>query len=336
MNTVMAKHFNRRRLIGAGALALLSPALYALSPPAIPLEGAPIPDMPAVQISPHVWSIYTPHGEPTPENHGMISNVTFVVTSAGVVVLDTGGSLQIGRMALRQIKKVTDKPVIALINTHFHGDHWLGNHAFVEAYGNELPIYALADATRFIRSPDGQQWLELMARWTNHASAGTRAVAPNAEVRHGQTLAFGDVHLTMHFYGRAHTIADLSVEVVEDKLTFVGDIAMTDRIGTFDEGSYPGTLHYFAELKKSAGNQLWLPAHGVASRDLLDTYGAFMAGIWEQCLDAVKQGKTETEAKALVLADPRVAVRAKTMQGFASGIGKYISLAYLEAEKEAF
>jgi hypothetical protein len=38
----------------------------------------------------------------------------------------------------------------------------------------------------------------------------------------------------------------------------------------------------------------------------------------------------------MVLKDVRVKSRAKTMQGFDSNIGKYISLAYLEAEKEAF
>jgi hypothetical protein len=37
-----------------------------------------------------------------------------------------------------------------------------------------------------------------------------------------------------------------------------------------------------------------------------------------------------------VLRDPRVASRAATMQGFEGNIGKYVSLAYLEAEKEAF
>ena len=41
-------------------------------------------------------------------------------------------------------------------------------------------------------------------------------------------------------------------------------------------------------------------------------------------------------AKDLVMKDPRVASRAKTMDGFDSNIGKYTSLAYLEAEKEAF
>ncbi len=71
-------------------------------------------------------------------------------------------------------------------------------------------------------------------------------------------------------------------------------------------------------------------------RDILRTYGTFLQGIWEPCLQAVKDGQSEGEAKALVMKDPRVAARAKTMQGFDSNIGKYISLAYLEAEKEAF
>jgi hypothetical protein len=61
-----------------------------------------------------------------------------------------------------------------------------------------------------------------------------------------------------------------------------------------------------------------------------------MAGIWEPSLQAVKDGKSLEQARAMVLADPRVAARAKTMLGFDNNIGKYASLAYLEAEKEAF
>jgi hypothetical protein len=51
---------------------------------------------------------------------------------------------------------------------------------------------------------------------------------------------------------------------------------------------------------------------------------------------AVEAGIPIEGAKDLVLKDPRVASRAKTMDGFESNIGKYTSLAYLEAEKEAF
>ena len=53
-------------------------------------------------------------------------------------------------------------------------------------------------------------------------------------------------------------------------------------------------------------------------------------------LESIAREKMEAEAKAAVLKDPRVASRATTMQGFAGNIGKYVSLAYLEAEKEAF
>ena len=60
----------------------------------------PVEDIPAKQISKHVWLIYSPDGFPTPENLGMMANVTIVVTSKGVVILDTGASLQIGEMAI--------------------------------------------------------------------------------------------------------------------------------------------------------------------------------------------------------------------------------------------
>ncbi|MFY8043628.1 MAG: MBL fold metallo-hydrolase, partial [Rhodoferax sp.] len=94
--------------------------------------GPPVPDIPAQQLSAHVWMIFAKDGFPTAANQGMMANVTFVVTPGGVVVIDSGGSLQIGQMAIRMIRKVSALPVVAVINTHYHGDHWLGNHAFVE------------------------------------------------------------------------------------------------------------------------------------------------------------------------------------------------------------
>jgi glyoxylase-like metal-dependent hydrolase (beta-lactamase superfamily II) len=289
-----------------------------------------------VQLSPHVWMVYAPDGFPTPENRGMMSNVIFVVTSAGVVILDSGSSLQIGQMVIRMIQRVTPLPVVAVFNSHFHGDHWLGNHAFVQAYGEQLPIFALPHTQEMIRGFEGSTWLSLMQKWTNQSTAGTKVVAPNRTVQSGQSFKFGDVTLKMHFYGRAHTASDLCVEVVEDKVTAIGDIAMANRIANIDDGSYLGTFKYYGALRAAAGEQLWVPGHGLGGRDILQTYGAFLAGIWEPCLKAVKEGLSQADAKAMVLRDPRVAARAKTMQGFDGNIGKYVSLAYLEAEKEAF
>ena len=330
----------RRHLLtataAAGATALWPEARLLAQQAHDFVVGPPAKDIPAQALSKRVWMIYSPDGFPTPENRGMMSNVTFVVTSAGVVVVDSGGSLQIGEMAIRMIRRVTDKPVVAVFNSHYHGDHWLGNHAFVKSYGERLPIYALPHTIEQVRGAEGNLWRGLMERWTNQSTSGTQVVAPNTPVRHGQTIQFGDTTLRMHHYGKAHTPSDLCVEVVQDRVTMVGDIAMSNRIANMDDGSYAGTFKYYQALSAAAGEQLWAPGHGEARKDLLKTYGDFLAGIWDNCLAAVKVDKTEAEAKAMVLKDPRVSSRARTMQGYYSNIGKYISLAYLEAEKEAF
>jgi glyoxylase-like metal-dependent hydrolase (beta-lactamase superfamily II) len=330
----------RRQLLWASAAiggAALWPEARLLAQQAQEfIEGPPVADIPAQKLSPHVWMIYSPDGFPTPENRGMMANVIFVVTTAGVVVIDSGASLQIGQMAIRMIRKVTDKPVVAVFNSHYHGDHWLGNHAFVKTYGDKLPIYALPSTIEKLKGAEGNLWRGLMERWTNQSTLGTQVVLPNSPVQQGQAIQIGDVTFRMHHYGTAHTPSDLCVEVVQDKVTAVGDIAMTNRIANMDEGSYPGTFKYYKSLEAATGQQLWVPGHGQARPDLLKTYGEFMAGIWEPCLKAVEDGKTEAEARAAVMKDPRVAARAKSMQGFDGNIGKYVSLAYLEAEKVAF
>ena len=300
------------------------------------IAGPPVPDVAPQQLSPHVWMVYAKEGFPTPENQGLMANVVFVVTSAGVVVLDSGCSLQVGEMALRMIRRVTDQPVVAIFNSHYHGDHWLGNHAFVNAYGPSLPIYALPFTIEQIKGAEGNLWRSLMERWTHQATMGTQVVPPNQSTEHGRTYRFGDVTLKMHFYGRAHCHSDLCVEVVEDRLTYVADIAMDRRIANMDDGSYPGTFKYYEALAQATGAQLWVPGHGRPSKTLLQDYGTFMRGIYEPCLKAVEAGQGMEAAKAAVLADPRVAPHARTTAGFESNIGKYISLAYLEAEKEAF
>lgn len=300
------------------------------------IVGPPVPDIAPEQLSGHVWMIYAEDGFPTPENKGMMCNVVFAITEQGVVMLDTGGSLQIGEMVIRQIRKLTDKPVIAAFNSHYHGDHWLANHAFVDAFGEDLPIYAHPDTKREIEGVQGSLWKRLMEQWTNQATAGTRIVPPNQEVEHGAEFDFGDVRLRIHHYGPAHTPGDISIEVLEDQLTYVGDVAMDRRIANMDDGSYAGSLHYLDELENNARSRLWVPGHGRHSAELLAWQRELFEGIYENCLLAVEEMQSMQEARDRVLADPRVASKADETLGFEANIGKYISLAYLEAERAAF
>ncbi len=335
----------RRRFLGfgLGSAALLAAGAAAwpgLSARAREMEdfvkGPPMPDIAPTRLSEHVWMIYSPDGFPTPENLGMMCNLSFVLTSKGVVVLDSGASVQIGEMALRQIRKLTDKPVVALFNSHYHGDHWLGNHAFVDAFGKDLPIYAHGHSKKEIEGIQGNLWRSLMEKWTNQATAGTRVVAPNQEVKHGTEFDFGDVTLRVHDYGKAHTPGDICVEVVQDRLTHVGDVAMDRRIANMDDGSYLGTFRYYDGLEKHAASRVWVPGHGQAGPEVLKWNRELFEGIYYPCEAAVKAGQEMVAARAAVLADPRVTSRMQDTKGFDANIGKYVSLAYLEAEAVAF
>lgn len=335
---------SRRRFLnyGLGAAALGTSLAYwpQLSAFASDFEdfirGPAVDDITPDRLSEHVWMIYSRDGFPTPENRGMMANITFVVTDKGVVMLDPGGSLQIGEMAIRQIRTITDKPVVAIFNTHYHGDHWLANHAFVDAFGSDLPIYAHAVTRREIEGVQGALWRRLMEQWTNQATAGTRIVAPNREVDHGAEFDFGDVTLRIHHYGIAHTPGDICIEVVEDRLTHVGDVAMDRRIANMDDGSYVGTFHFMDELERNTASRIWVPGHGHAGPEVLAWNRELFQGIYENCLRAVEDMQGMDVARDMVLNDPRVAGKAGDTLGFDSNIGKYVSLAYLEAEREAF
>lgn len=300
------------------------------------IRGPAVPDVAPTRLSEHVWMIWSKDGFPTPENLGMMSNITFVVSRHGVIVLDSGGSVQIGEMALRMIRSVTAQPVVAVFNSHYHGDHWLANHAFVDAFGEDLPIYAHPVTKQAIEGVQGSLWHSMMERWTNQATVGTRIVAPNHGVEHGAEFDFGDVSLRIHHYGVAHTPGDICVEVLEDGLAHVGDIAMDRRIANMDDGSYLGTFRFYDALQQNAGARLWVPGHGHASTQVLAWNRELFEGIYENCVRAVEEGLDMAAARVRVLQDPRVAGKAAETAGFAGNIGKYVSLAYLEAEKEAF
>lgn len=320
--------------LGALTLPTLAPLQAFAKEMDMVVKGPPVPDIPAKKLGKYTYVVIAPDGFPSPKNQGMMSNVTFVVTKQGVVILDSGASVQIGEMTLRQIRKVTDKPVVAVFNTHYHGDHWLGNHAFVEAY-KDIPIYAHALTTSAIKTGQGEFWQHLMERSTDNATLGTIVTPPNKEVKHGDELKFGEVTIRCHHYGKAHTPADVCFEIVEDKIVHVGDVAMDRRIAFMEDGSYLGTFKTMNELQKIRP-KLWLPGHGQPGPDVLKNNRELFEGIYGACVEAIKQGKPLEEAKAMVLADPRVKKWAPQTKGFNENIGNYTSLAYTEAEQANF
>lgn len=335
----------RRRFLFSGAvatgfLAFQAPVRQAHADTLGAIEGAtkgpPVPDHPIKKISPHVYMIQAPDGFPTPQNQGFMANITFVVGEKGVIVVDSGASLEIGEMALRQLRTITQKPIIGIINTHYHGDHWLGNHAFINAFGTDLPLYAHKGTREAIAGNEGHLWHDAMLKWTNEASIGTKIIPPNHDVDHGATLSLGDVELRLHHYGQAHTHSDINVEVVGDGVMCVGDVLMDHRIANMEDGSYQGTFATLDSMIKNSQTHIWLPAHGNPGPEVLTWHRTLFEGIYQSCAEAVKQGIPLEGALAFALKDPRVSSCAHDTRGWDKNIGKYVSIAYLEAEQAQF
>lgn len=299
------------------------------------IAGPKVPDIAATRLAENVYCVVSPWGFPSVENQGMMSNVTFVTTRKGVVVIDSGASKQIGEMALRQIRKVTDAPVVAVINTHYHGDHWLGNHAFVES-NPDIPIYAHEKTASAIKTGQGQFWSHLMERATGNATLGTVVTPPNKTVVHGDVLDFGNTKIKVHFYGTAHTPSDISLELVGQSIVHVGDVAMDNRIAFMDDGSFRGTFKNYDALEAAVPGALWIPAHGHPGKQVLVHNRELFEGIYQSAERAVKEFAGPNAAKDYALSDPRVQKYAKVTKGFDENIGKYSSLAYLEAESASF
>ena len=100
-------------------------------------------------------------------NGGNIVNTAFIVTDAGVVVIDTGPSKRYGEVLRQAIAATTDKPVIQVLLTHHHPDHVLGNQAFTD-----VPIGALAGTTDLLRQ-QGDALAENMYRLVGDWMRGT-------------------------------------------------------------------------------------------------------------------------------------------------------------------
>lgn len=296
-------------------------------------RGPAVPDYPAEVVTDGVYVIHGPLGYPSPENQGFMNNPAFLITADGVIVVDPGSSVQTGEMVLRQIRRHSDKPVLAVLNTHVHGDHWLGNQAVRAAYP-EVPIYAHPKMLAAVEAGAGAEWVDLMLRSTDSATAGTGVVGPNLAVADGDELSIGGLTLRFHAYDKVHTKADLMIEVPERSLLFLGDNACNERIVRMDDGSFSGSIEALDDIRRRVQADVLVPGHGrTGGWEIVERYRGYLSGLYETVSALYDEGLSDYEMKDQVadrLADYQ------NWKGYDEELGRHISLAYLEAEAAAF
>ena len=74
-------------------------------------------------------------------------NAAIIILGDSVLVVDTHSKPSAARALIEQIKKLTDKPVRYVVNTHFHWDHYQGNEAYPSSWPAGVEIIS-SEATR--------------------------------------------------------------------------------------------------------------------------------------------------------------------------------------------
>jgi cyclase len=94
-----------------------------------------------VQIADGVYQFMT-----APDGYVPNGNSIVIVDDNDVLVFDTFTRPSIARAVLAAIRKITNKPVRFVVNSHWHPDHWSGNEVYAQEFPN-LEIIA-TDETR--------------------------------------------------------------------------------------------------------------------------------------------------------------------------------------------
>lgn len=104
----------------------------------LPAAAAPQPHEPPKRIQAaegvHVF-VTPPYGDV-----GLDGNSIAILSSEGVLVFDTNGTKAAAEAVLAEIRKLTDKPVKYVVNSHWHWDHWYGTEVYRKAFPDVLSL----------------------------------------------------------------------------------------------------------------------------------------------------------------------------------------------------
>lgn len=192
-------------------------------------------------------------------NGGNVVNTAFIVTDAGVVVIDSGPSKRYGEAMRQAIAGVTDKPVIEVLLTHHHPDHVLGNQAFAE-----VPIAALAGTTELLRQ-QGDAMAENMYRLVGNWMRGTEVVLPTEVVQPGRREVGGHRLRLLGLAG--HTGADLAIFDETTGVLFAGDLVFYERALTTPNSPGLDVWQRDLDTLQALPWQQLVPGHGPVASD---------------------------------------------------------------------
>jgi len=259
-------------------------------------------------------------------NQGYMINSTVIVGDHGVILVDSGGSAEVGRHIAGAVRRITDKPVTHVVNTHHHGDHHLGNVAF------EGATFISSDMCRQMVLETGDEWLKLMERDVGRPLPGTKPLAAKVTYSEGtrtEAVVHG-VRLVFWVPRGSHTVGDLLVHLPDDKVLVAGDVLVNRIVPTLQDGFLKNWIRTLEEVQ-ALGAVHFVPGHGdlMALDDVAALRNAmvrFHAG--------VRQGFRSGQSEEKIRHSLDLSMWEKLERSYV--IGRNVNRAYLEVEVDSF
>jgi len=178
-------------------------------------------------VTANVYAIVGPHEQRNATNFA--NNATFgvVVTGAGVLLVDPGGSYKGAAQIDAMIKTITDKPVKIVINSGGQDHRWLGNGYFKERGAR---IIASKAAVEDHKARTNDYFFMLTNLIGKDALAGTEPVYAEETFESELNLDFGGHRFEIRHVGSAHTLGDAFVWMPDTGVMFTGDIVYVERM----------------------------------------------------------------------------------------------------------
>ena len=258
---------------------------------------------------------------------GMDGNSVAILSRDGVLVFDTNATPASSSLVLAEIRKLTDKPVRYVVNSHWHWDHWYGTETYTKAFPDvkvvahektremmagpaiefnrpgvesQLPGYIGMLEKRAAADPAVQAALD-EAKFFLQQKKNAQLVLPAVTYKDRLPIALGERQIEALHYDRAVTPGDSFLYLPEEKILITGDLLINPV--SFALSSYPtgwlNTLEKMAALDAT----VIVPGHGAPLRDkaLLRAHIEVMRELLKAGKDAKARGLDADQAKEEVL-----------------------------------
>ncbi len=205
-----------------------------------------------------VWSAIGATAPPTYENAGHNNNLSFVITSEGVLVVNAGGSYLLAKALHEEIKKVTEQPVKYVVLENGQAHAALGSNYWQE---QGAIVIAHEDAAHEI-DENQAALLDSSRERIKEQAEGTRVVLPDETFGDRRVIELGGERIELLNLGPAHSPGDIIVWLPAKRLVISGDMAFHQRLLPIfehtDTAAWVETWDKFAALDA----EIVIPGHG--------------------------------------------------------------------------